>query len=48
VNLYAGASVTDPFRTVTWSSGLSLIRCSMAQVTLDLGTNIQLGSIIHL
>ena len=42
LSIYAGATVRDPFDTVTWSNGIILVRCSIEDVTLDLGTGITL------
>lgn len=38
-NVYAGATVRDPQKTVTWSNGLDLVRASITEMTLDLGVN---------
>lgn len=34
------ATIKDPYRTVTWTNGIVLTRCTLDEVTLDLGTNI--------
>lgn len=38
-HLYPGARLLDPFKTVTFATGLQLVRAGLAAVTLDLGTN---------
>lgn len=38
--VHRGASVHDPARTVTWTTGLDLVRCSPRDVVLDLGTHL--------
>lgn len=35
-----GAAVYDPFETVTWSNPITLNRCALPEVSLDLGTHI--------
>ena len=43
INIYSGATVHDPKRSVTtWSAGIDLIRCSLDEVTLDIGTHLRL------
>lgn len=41
-NVYSGGSILDPFRTVTWTNGVDLERCAIADVVLDLGTHLKL------
>lgn len=36
-NLYAGATLRDPYGRVSWTNGIDLERCSLADVSLDLG-----------
>jgi hypothetical protein len=36
-NLYQGATINDPMKTVTFTNGLDLVRCSPGDVTLDIG-----------
>lgn len=36
-NLYQGAAMHDPFKTVTFTNGLDLVRCSATDVTLNIG-----------
>ena len=38
----SGSSITDTFKTVTWTNGISLNRCSLAEISLDLGTHFTL------
>lgn len=38
-SLYAGGAIYDPFRSVTWTNGIDLVRCSIDDVDLDLGTD---------
>jgi len=40
--IYSGATLTDSFKTVTWSNPITLSNCSLEEVTLDVGTNITL------
>ncbi len=40
--IYSGATLTDSFKTVTWSNPIMLSNCSLEEVTLDVGTNITL------
>ncbi len=35
----AGATVLDSTKSVTWTNGIDLYRCSLADITLDLGTH---------
>jgi hypothetical protein len=35
----AGGAIVDTAKTVTWTNGISLNRCSLAEVALDLGTH---------
>ncbi len=43
-NLYAGASLRDPFRRVIWTNPIELTRCSLLELeALDLGTHITLA-----
>ena len=37
LNAYQGAAIHDPFKTVTWTNGLDLHRCSPSEVTLNIG-----------
>ena len=41
-NIYKGATILDPHKTVTWTAGIDLERCSLADVTLDLGEHFTL------
>ena len=41
--LYAGGSLSDPFKTVTWTNPIQLAQCRIADVTLDLGVNRRLA-----
>ncbi len=38
-SIYAGSTLTDTHSTVTWTNGVSLIRCGFGDVTLDIGTH---------
>ena len=38
-NVYAGGTVRDPQKTVTWSNGLDLVRCAISETTLNLGVH---------
>jgi hypothetical protein len=38
-NLYAGASVRDPFGRIIWANAIQLVRCALPQVALDVGVN---------
>lgn len=35
--IYKGATIYDPFKTITYTNGIDLTRCRIADVTLDLG-----------
>jgi hypothetical protein len=37
--IYQGATIHDPFATVTWSAGIIVSRCALADVTVDVGEN---------
>jgi len=37
-----GAAVYDPAKTVTWTNGLDLYRCSVDEITLDVGSHLTL------
>jgi hypothetical protein len=42
MEIYKGATILDPSKTVTWSNGIDLTRCSLRRednVTLDIGTH---------
>jgi hypothetical protein len=39
VLLYAGATLNDPNGTITFSGGITLVRCTLDDVTLNLGPN---------
>lgn len=39
-SVYAGASIYDPNASVTWTNDVDLQRCSLSDVTMDLGTNL--------
>jgi len=39
-NLYKGGKISDPHKTVTWTNGINLVDCSLADVTLDVGTDV--------
>lgn len=41
--IYAGATLLDPHRTVTWSNAVALIQCSIQEVTIDVGSHITLA-----
>jgi hypothetical protein len=41
-NVYAGGAVLDPHKTVTFTNGVDLVRCGLADVTLDVGTHLTL------
>ncbi len=43
--IYSGSTLTDSFKTVTWSNPITLSNCSLEEVTLDVGTNITLQPI---
>lgn len=36
-NIYAGATIRDPYARVTWTNGIDLEECRLPEVTLDLG-----------
>lgn len=38
-NAYAGATIHDPQKTVTWTNGLDLVRCAIDETTLNLGVH---------
>jgi hypothetical protein len=40
---YSGATIRDPLRTVTWTAGIDLPFARVADLTLDLGSNINLA-----
>ncbi|MEQ8788882.1 MAG: hypothetical protein RIC55_21400 [Pirellulaceae bacterium] len=40
--LHAGGTLRDPFKSVTWSNGIDVVRASLAEVSLDLGTHLTL------
>lgn len=43
VNVFSGGKIVDPFRSVTWSNGVDLERCSLADCPgMDLGTHVKL------
>jgi hypothetical protein len=42
INVFAGATVLDPYQRVTFTNNIDLERCALADVTLDLGTHIKL------
>lgn len=41
--LYAGGTVTDPMRTVTYGNPITLSQCGLPDVALDFGKNIELA-----
>lgn len=41
-NLYAGGSILDPQKSVTWSNGISLIHCSESDVVLSTGKHVKI------
>lgn len=41
-DIFEGATINDPFRTVTWSAGIDLNRCSPSEVDLNIGTHLRL------
>jgi hypothetical protein len=45
-NVYKGATVSDPFATVTWTNGISMKRCGITEANVDLGENRTLASIV--
>jgi len=40
--LWSGASILDSFKKITFTDGINLNRCSLSDVTLDLGTNLKI------
>lgn len=44
VNLYSGASLYDPGRTVAWDANLNLVECGLQDVTVNVGKNMTLSS----
>ncbi len=42
-DLNEGGAILDPYKRVTWTNGIGLPRTGLANVTLDLGTNIRLN-----
>lgn len=40
--LQAGATLKDPFKTVTWTNPITLDRCGIPDLTIDVGQNITL------
>lgn len=40
--LYPGAALSDPYRTIVFTNGVNIRRGALADVTLDVGTNINL------
>lgn len=38
-SIHAASIIYDPVQTATWTNGLDLVECSLANVTLDLGKN---------
>lgn len=43
LTIYAGATVRDRFKTVTFTNPIVLTRCSLEEVTLELGTSISIA-----
>ena len=41
-NLYAGAILRDPLKTLTVTNGLRLNNCALGEITLDLGNDLTL------
>lgn len=39
-NLYRGASLLDPFKTLTLTNGIDLVRCGLADVTINIGEHL--------
>lgn len=39
LTVYSGSTVLDPFNTVTWTNPIILDRCSLPEVTLDVGVH---------
>lgn len=42
--IYSRSTYLDPQRTITHTTGVDLVRCSIADVTLDLGTDLTLST----
>jgi hypothetical protein len=40
--IYKGATIRDPFESVTWTNGIILSGCTLADVTLDIGSGMTL------
>lgn len=40
-NAYAGSAILDPQKSVTWTNGISLIHCGLADVSLDVGKHVK-------
>jgi hypothetical protein len=40
--LHAGGTIRDPFKTVTWTNGIDVVRAGLGDVSLDLGTHLTL------
>jgi hypothetical protein len=36
-------TIRDPNRTVTWTTDIDIVRCSLLEVTLDIGTHLSVG-----
>lgn len=43
--LYAGAALSDPFRTATFTNPITLSQCGLPDVSLDLGKNLTLAPV---
>lgn len=43
INVFSGATLLDPNQSVTFTNNIDLERCAIADVTIDLGTNIKLS-----
>ncbi len=41
-SIHAGGVIRDTSKTVTWTNGIDLVRCSPGDVTLDIGTHLTL------
>lgn len=39
VKIYKGATLRDPYKTITFSAGIQLVDCTLDDVTLDVGPN---------
>lgn len=37
--VYKGGTLLDSFKTVTWTNGIDVVRCSLSEVTIDIGTH---------